>query len=642
MVAPLPIPLRKDHRQAILRLNQQLTNRQLAIILRDGAIDAEKLAKQISSLPSGIGGTTRAAQLRLAARGAREISSELWNQANTSIRHGIFKSVDLALNQAMDLDRLVGMPTSSILGYAEAMQVSAGTTAQALVNRRQFGYNLSERVYLNTRASIGRIHRTIESGLVRNLSARELAKEVKGLIDPSTPGGVSYAANRLARTEINNAYHWTAREHMASRPWINGVEWLLSGSHPEPDQCDTLADEGPYASNEVPDKPHPQCLCSIIPLLPSEDEFLDSLLGGDYDDYLQGLDLSPAGIYSSAKLPVSPELEKLVTSLRDQGVSWANIAKEAQSRGLIETANPNRMKRIYEGASVPKGPAIPTTGGLKLTETRTAARRAFDPNDPSTYKISAAEREARRKSLREMDPDFEGEAVPNDAGRFMAQQWSDDPEWYAEQGRFALARRYQEDLNYFISEGFDEDIYQALEEVIDYLKERYPTPASRVVWLKGGVGEKPDSIAWAYRGTDAIYINDKYAKQGLRWEVMNKASKASGFKASGGVRGTLFHEFGHQIHFTLPKQFEEELFEALKDHLKDFYDTGFILNKAGATLDDIAQFLDTTVSEGLSTYATTNKFEFIAEAFGEYHTSPNPRPIAKIVGQTIDKWVGGL
>ena len=46
--------------------------------------------------------------------------------------------------------------------------------------------------------------------------------------------------------------------------------------------------------------------------------------------------------------------------------------------------------------------------------------------------------------------------------------------------------------------------------------------------------------------------------------------------------------------------------------------------------------------EGLSGYATVNHREFFAEAMAEYLTSPNPRPIAKTVGQMFDRMASRL
>lgn len=313
--------LAKRQFEESIRLNQTITNRELARVLREGADDAAEMARRIGDM-TGVGARTRRAQLRIASEGAREISRQLWNTADKQIRTGVFESVDLAVNQVMDLDVLVGMPVESVLGYAEGMRASAGRTAEAIVQRRRWGYNLSERVVRNQTLATARIHQTIESGLVQRLSARELARNVRGLIRPDTPGGVSYAAMRLARTEINNAYHWAHREHRASRPWIEKVEWELSGSHPKADFCDDLKDDGPYQPKEVPDKPHPHCLCYTVPVTPTTEEFIDNLVGGGYDDWIEDQGLTPTGVVTA---PRGSEVARFARRRREEGVSWWDI-----------------------------------------------------------------------------------------------------------------------------------------------------------------------------------------------------------------------------------------------------------------------------------------------------------------------------
>lgn len=285
MAIPLSDLLSMQRRQA-LRLNSQIVDEELTRVLRQAAADARQMAREVASVP-GVGGATRSAQLRMAADGAEDIAQKLWFNTGEMTREGIFRAADLAAFQSLDVDKVVGMPLSFVEGYSEGILASARNSAEAIIQRRQFGYTLSQRVLRNERLTAGRINRVIESALANNLSARELSRRVGQFIDPKTPGGASYAAKRLARTEINNAYHWVSRDQMEKRPWIAGVEWNLSGSHPRPDICDDFAEAGPYPKDEVPDKPHPQCLCFITPSLPSQDEFLDALLEGDYNDWLE-------------------------------------------------------------------------------------------------------------------------------------------------------------------------------------------------------------------------------------------------------------------------------------------------------------------------------------------------------------------
>lgn len=114
------------------------------------------------------------------------------------------------------------------------------------------------------------------------------------MIDPGTPGGVSYAAKRLARTELNNAFHTTQRESAEVNPWVLGVKWNLSRSHPVEDICDVLArghsrgkPRGVYLPGELPNKAHPQCLCYTTNEMMEEDDFINSVLEEDEEEFLK-------------------------------------------------------------------------------------------------------------------------------------------------------------------------------------------------------------------------------------------------------------------------------------------------------------------------------------------------------------------
>lgn len=145
---------------------------------------------------------------------------------------------------------------------------------------------LSARVYGAQKLSTGWVDRTVNNALARGASWKDLADDVRSSIKPNVPGGVAYAAKRLGRTELNNAYHAMSAELTRDKPWVTGVDWNLSKSHPKIDICNFLADGGPYPTDSVPAKGHPQCLCYISPALPSVEDFVAGYRAGLYDDYL--------------------------------------------------------------------------------------------------------------------------------------------------------------------------------------------------------------------------------------------------------------------------------------------------------------------------------------------------------------------
>jgi hypothetical protein len=152
---------------------------------------------------------------------------------------------------------------------------------------------LAQQVYKTGALAEGWVESRIDRALARGSTVAELAKEVRDFVNPRTPGGATYAARRLARTEINAAYHAGTIVHNEDKPWVLGMQWRLSGSHPTPDICDTYArndhsdlGKGVFPPDEVPGKPHPQCLCTVFPVLQEEEEFVRLASDGYYDDYI--------------------------------------------------------------------------------------------------------------------------------------------------------------------------------------------------------------------------------------------------------------------------------------------------------------------------------------------------------------------
>lgn len=183
---------------------------------------------------------------------------------------------------------LVGKSPQAQYLYDSALQVSQRAIDVALQRMRFSAVPLSQRIYNTSVWMNGRLGKLINETLASGLNAREFAARARDWFNPNTPGGVRYAAMRLARTEINNAFHSISAQKYAETPWINQVDWNLSGSHSTPDECDLYARQSPFPAEEVPARPHPQCLCNITPRSVGEDEFVENFLKGDYDEYLDG------------------------------------------------------------------------------------------------------------------------------------------------------------------------------------------------------------------------------------------------------------------------------------------------------------------------------------------------------------------
>jgi hypothetical protein len=106
--------------------------------------------------------------------------------------------------------------------------------------------------------------RTEHGRLVRNQSRAIVTTA------PGRGGSGSLPARTLARTEISRAHAQGTLFSAARTPFLVGVRYALSGSHPRVDECNQLAERnsglgpGVYNVGDVPSPPrHPNCLCRL-------------------------------------------------------------------------------------------------------------------------------------------------------------------------------------------------------------------------------------------------------------------------------------------------------------------------------------------------------------------------------------------
>jgi hypothetical protein len=272
-----------------LRLTEGITRSELAATLRAAAQEAgERLLFALAN-----GRLTEAAQLRSAIDSLGSLSQSMWGQIGSQTRAGIYNASELAASHQLDRDYLVGMPFNAIGQYADDMYFSAFQSAEDIISRRTNGFALQERIYRNGQATTAQVGKIVEQGLALQQSAKQIAQAVRAHYRPDVPGGASYAAMRLGRTEINNAHHDTTIRLSQDLPWVLGYRWNLSGSHLRPDICNVYADgnsdDGTWTKAKVPSKPHPQCLCYLTVEMEEPDDFQRKLTKGDYDDSLDSL-----------------------------------------------------------------------------------------------------------------------------------------------------------------------------------------------------------------------------------------------------------------------------------------------------------------------------------------------------------------
>lgn len=278
---------------------QVKADREVLALLRSMQRDTEVMLRGLPK--SGVGAIVRREQLRLAQRAIEDSINATWLKLSDIIeRQSLVAASDAVLVNG-EFDRVLvraGLSGAQIAALTASNIAQSQQAVRHALNRHfdETGAQkipLSKKVYESRQLVKGQVDRLVESALARGLSATEFAKEATKFIRPDTPGGVRYAALRLSRTEINNAFHYAQTRDSAAKPWVTGQKWHLSGSHPTPDECNDFAEQnrfdlgqGVFPKGDVPAKPHPHCLCYIEPIADSEAEWLRKFQKGEYNDYL--------------------------------------------------------------------------------------------------------------------------------------------------------------------------------------------------------------------------------------------------------------------------------------------------------------------------------------------------------------------
>lgn len=295
MSAPRPIPAR-DRRalQPYIRV-QRATDRQLVVLLRDALVSVNKELRRLQN-KVGVGAAVRADQLAQAKAAIFREMAAVWRRTGDLVRAGRYEAAAAGVESVGIYDRVLFTAAGAAAEF-DLLQAGLKAYARNAIDLGQVrlttsAVELSRNVYDAEALSSGQLDRLLNALLARGASAREIAREVAGWIDPDVPGGVSYAAMRLGRTELNNAFHASQAMTMSMEPWVKATQWNLSGSHPKPDECDDYASDttfngapGQYETNAVPANPHPHCLCFLTPVLMTQDSFMQSLNNGDFDSF---------------------------------------------------------------------------------------------------------------------------------------------------------------------------------------------------------------------------------------------------------------------------------------------------------------------------------------------------------------------
>lgn len=253
---------------------------------------------------------------------ADRLLSGLYSGLYGVIVDGIKSEWTLANNKNSELARMV---FGDNIGKLTKEQYSryfstSGAAADAFINRKVAGLNLSDRVWNYTDQFKGEIETVLDIGIHSGRSADELSQDLREFLKhPDTlfrrvrdgvdengeptyrlskaaeefhPGQGVYRssyknARRLAATETNIAYRTADYDRWQDMDFIVGIKICLSNNHtlngvPFTDICDEL--KGDYPKDFKFTGWHPHCRCHVETIMKTQEELdadLDRMLNGE-------------------------------------------------------------------------------------------------------------------------------------------------------------------------------------------------------------------------------------------------------------------------------------------------------------------------------------------------------------------------
>lgn len=142
------------------------------------------------------------------------------------------------------------------------------------------GYTLSDRIWRASTDVRTRIDALLTAAIRSGTGSLGISRQLEQFLVPgqalrtSRPYGrdASFSGMRLARSEITRAHSVATLAASRANPYVDQMSYRLSPRHPKFDICDGFAARSPYPIDQCPIPvmdTHPQCICSIAPLVTS-------------------------------------------------------------------------------------------------------------------------------------------------------------------------------------------------------------------------------------------------------------------------------------------------------------------------------------------------------------------------------------
>lgn len=233
---------------------------------------ADQVAGQIRTLSPTVGQLTRN-HLAAMEKALRREAERIAGATSTLLRDGMTQATSLG---GRPLDNHLVRAVTEAGAPLDLLKLQRGfadintSAVEALWARTYNGLTVSDRIWQQSQTARDAMRDMIHAGVAQGRDAVQVARDLEQYVRHGSkslsgdyrkmmarmgtrvPKDMSYEALRLARTEYTMAYTEGTYSRGRVNPAYEGVRWLLSDAHPEPDVCCRLGTEIATSKGQVP------------------------------------------------------------------------------------------------------------------------------------------------------------------------------------------------------------------------------------------------------------------------------------------------------------------------------------------------------------------------------------------------------
>lgn len=481
----------------------------------------------------------------------------------------------------------------------------------------------SDRIRLNTALVADKARSVVAIATEQGLSINTASRMLTEKIDEGY-----YNATRIMRTELNRAASQGASmSYMQNADILDGKRWnaTLDAKTAPKDAAndgniydldyDTPANPG-VPGQRIPN--HPNCRCSYVPVLSalgvstkeriargegsSKNEFGQRTYtdARTYDEYAKERGLPSTDELLKKDDPrrylrngeTLESLQKEVVRVKFDNGNSISIPRAPWDEVKATVPNPTSITSSTPGFTPAKNVKEATAWGRENLGIDFVDYKGFDVQTANAVNETLYD-------LRQRFPQVTGTKIVSTSQNMCAMKYADDVERYVQKA---------------IQMGHSEETARQWAKTV---VKRRKVPGNTYAWSTNHTWGKYEGITFNKKwvSNHENFVKAIASDIKLGWHPIGTENPAS----------VLTHEFGHQLDYVL---MDNGIRDWVYDMFMDMRKQATSLTKGGITPREAYGSL-------LSQYANQNDKEFFAEAFSEWIHSPNPRPIAKAVGEKL-------